>query len=70
MATYAKIQKYVKERFSYSVKTCWIADMKEQCGIPVRKANNRTYSDKRENPCPDDKKPAIIEAFKHFGMLN
>jgi len=32
MATYKAIQNYIKDKYNCSIKTCWIADMKEQCG--------------------------------------
>lgn len=41
MATYKEIQGYVKETYGFSPKTCWIAHMKEVCGIPVKNAPNR-----------------------------
>lgn len=46
---YKKIIKYIKEKYGRSVKTCWIADMKERCGLPVKKApkqNRPEYSHK------------------------
>ena len=33
MATYKEIQAYVKEKYGFQPKTCWIAHMKEVCGI-------------------------------------
>ena len=36
MATYKEIQGYVKETYGFLPKTCWIAHMKELCGIPVK----------------------------------
>lgn len=69
MATYKEIQEYVREKNGFTVKTCWIADMKEQCSIPVKKAPNRKDEHSRMKPCPADKKEAIRDAFIHFGML-
>ena len=69
MASYSQIQNYIKEKYGFSVKTCWIAHMKEVCGLPVRMASNRYSPDRRTHPCPDDKQPAIRDAFYHFGML-
>ena len=69
MATYKEIQVYVKEQKGYSIKTCWIADMKKQVGMTMRKAPNRYDENFRTNPCPEDKKAAILDAFKHFGMI-
>lgn len=68
VATYKEIQNYVKQEFGFSIKTCWIADMKEKCGIPVRKAPNRIDSENRENQCPKSKEYAILDAFKYLGM--
>ena len=68
MATYKDIQEYVKRRYGYTVKTCWIAHVKEICGLPINNAANRiSYS--RTNPCPYDKVNSIMEAFKYFGMI-
>lgn len=69
MATYKEIQEYVKTNYGFIPKTCWIAHMKEEKGIPVKVAHNRYQTDKREKPCPNNKQTAIIEAFEYFGML-
>lgn len=63
MATYKEIQNYVKENYSYCVKTCWIGHMKELCGLTVRMAGNRYLPDSRTNPCPANKQNAIRDAF-------
>jgi len=68
MSTYLKIQAYVKARYGFEPKTCWIADAKEKCGIPVREAWNRQPG-RRKHPCPENKLPAIKDAFEHFGLL-
>jgi hypothetical protein len=68
MATYEQIQNYVKNNYSYKLKTCWIAHVKELCGLPVRKAWNRKR-EQRIIPCPEDKIEDIKCAFRHFGMI-
>jgi len=68
MATYAEIQDYVKSKYRYTPKTCWIAHMKELTGQEVGRAPNRQGA-ARIHPCPEDKRPDIVEAFRHFGML-
>ena len=68
MATYNQIDQWVRKNFGYCVKTCWIADVKEICGLQVRKAPNR-LSRKRLNPCPVGKIRSIKAALKHFGMI-
>lgn len=69
MATYAEIQSYVKKKYGYTVKTCWIAHVKELNGLPVRQAPNRYSPYKRLHPCPSSKRDAIEDAMKHLGML-
>lgn len=69
MATYKEIQGYVKETYGFLPKTCWIAHMKELCGIPVKNAPNRISPSHREKTCPPEKMPYVKEAFRHFGMI-
>lgn len=69
MATYQEIQSYIKSKYNCSVKTCWIADMKEKSGIHTRFAPNRISRDERVSPCPEIHEGKILEAFKHFGMI-
>ena len=66
--TYAKIQEYVKRKYGFVPKSCWIADVKEKCGLTVRKAWSRK-TNVRKYPCPKDKFAAIKEALNHFGLL-
>jgi len=68
MNKYKEIQKYVKQKYGFIPKTCWIAHSKEICGITVRKAWNRR-GNVRKYSCPNDKLPAIKDALKHFGMI-
>ena len=68
MSTHIKIQDYVKEKYTESIKTCWIAHAKELSGIKVKKAPNRIL-DERKNPCPPDKLDIIQEALKHFKLI-
>jgi hypothetical protein len=68
MATYKQIQEWVKQQYGFIPKTCWIADAKNQAGIPMRKAPNRQGLDRVE-PCPPNKIAPIREALRHFGMI-
>jgi hypothetical protein len=70
MASYKVIQNWIRNEYGFVVKTCWIADIKEQCGLPMRKAPNRYDEDIRTNPCPTDKIESIKRAFKHFHMID
>lgn len=66
---YKKIIAYIKEKYHRTVKTCWIADMKGRCGVPVRLACNRINPDIRTNPCPDEFVAMIKDAFRNFGLI-
>ncbi len=68
MATYMQIQGWVKRHYMFVPKTAWIAHVKELNGLPVERAWNR-QGPRRAKPCPENKRPAIEEAFRHFGML-
>jgi hypothetical protein len=69
MVTYKEIQEYVKKRYGHSIKTCWIAHMKELLGLPRRNAPNRISDNFRTNPCPKSEKVRIEAAFRHFGVI-
>jgi hypothetical protein len=68
MPTYKEIQSWVKQNYGFVPKTCWIAEMKEKEGLPVRKAPNRKDTE-RVYPCPAGKEDAIRAAFHHLGMI-
>ena len=68
MATYKEIQSFVKRRYGFNPKTCWIAHVKEEMGLPLKKAPNR-QREQRKYPCPEEKKSAIEEALRNFGMI-
>lgn len=70
MATYKQIIAFIREKYGYTVKTCWIAHMKELAGLEVKMAHNRYEPSVRTNPCPADKRDAILDAFRYFGMLS
>jgi len=69
MANYKQIQEYIRDTYGYLPKTCWIAHMKEVCGLHPRMAPNRYSISKRTNPCPADKQTDIRKAFVHFHMI-
>ena len=69
MATYKEIQNYINKKYGFTVKTCWIAHVKELTGLKPRIASNRISKNVRENPCPVDKINLIKDAFKHFNMI-
>lgn len=68
MATYKQILDWVKLKYGFVPKTCWIADVKQKSGLQVRIASNR-ISHRRVYPCPKDKGGSIKAALKHFNMV-
>ncbi len=68
MATYVQIQEWVKYNYAYIPATRWIAHVKSECGLPMRKAPNRKGVERVE-PCPPDKRESIRAALCHFGMI-
>jgi hypothetical protein len=68
MATYTQIQLFVAEKYGWIPETCWIADVKRKCGLPAKDAPNRK-SNESVKPCPPEKRRAIEEAFRYFGMI-
>jgi hypothetical protein len=68
VATYKEIAMWVRERYGYTPKTCWISDIKAQFGLTSGTAANRRGAD-RVNPCPRNKQSHIVEALRYFGMI-
>ena len=69
MATYREIQDDIKSKHGKSVKTCWIAHIKELNGLSPRPAVNRRSLHTRKHPCPEEMRPLIEGAMRRFGVL-
>ena len=70
-ATYDEIKKYVSEHNAgMKVSNLYISQVKRKCGIEVGKNYNLPKNeDSRQPQCPEDKESAIMEALKHFKMI-
>ena len=64
MATYRQVQAVTRLRYGFVPKTCWIAHVKEQLGLPMRKASNRQQGAPRKNPCPQAKRAVIVRVIR------
>ena len=64
-ATNLEIQKWVVRHYGFVPETGWIEHCKEAVGI----APPRTFVWTSTNSCPVERKLAIIQAFRHFGIL-
>jgi len=69
MSTYKQIQEFIKETYGYTAKSCWIAHMKEVCGLNPKMSSRRYSPNTRVHPCPESKQNDLKEAFKHFKMI-
>ena len=70
-ATYEEIKQYVAENNDgMKVSSLYIAQVKQKHGITRRENYNKSKSDTAKQPqCPKEKEEAIVEALKHFGMI-
>ena len=69
-ATYEQIQEWVQEKYGFHVTHLNIAKTKRKCGIIERQNYNLSKSENSRSPeTPKEKEAAIIEAFRHFGMI-
>jgi hypothetical protein len=69
MATHREIGVRVRTTSGRVPKTCYIADVKASFGLTSREAPNRLDPNSRAYPCPDDMKPHIVAALRHFRMI-
>jgi len=66
--TYGKIRAWRYARHGFSPRTGWIAHVKELSGLRLRPTHNRR-DPRRVDPCPPERRAAIEEALRHFGIL-
>ena len=69
-ATYPEIKAYVLEKFGLKVSSLYIAQIKEKCGLDKRENFNIGEGKSRPLICPPEKEQAIMDAFRHFGMID
>ncbi len=69
MATYVEIRKFVQRHHGFVPKIGWIEHVKVLRGLPMRRAPNRAGRGRRVEPCPPEKREAIEEALRHFGLI-
>lgn len=69
-ATYAQIKEYVWNKFGLKVPTLYIAQIKRKCGIELREHYNKSKKEKQIIPqCTPEKEEAIMDALRHFKMI-
>ena len=69
-ATYQKIKDYVQKHHNLKVSSLYIAQIKQKCGMIKRENYNQSKSETYVQPnCPIEKEKAIMDALRHFGMV-
>ena len=69
-ATYEKIKAYILEQTGLKVSSLYIAQIKKKCGLDVGENYNLSKSENARQPqYTPEKEEAIMQAFKHFGMI-
>lgn len=68
MVGYRNILRSVKELYGESVRTCWVAEVKELNDLPVGQVGD-LGAEVRMNPCPERVRPMIEDAMRRLGML-
>lgn len=69
-ATYEEIKAYILEQYGINVSTLYISQIKAKYGIIERENYNKGKQKSAVPQCPKEKERAIVEAFKHFGMID
>ena len=69
-ATYEQIKAYVLEQTGLKVSSLYIAQIKKKCGLDVGENLNPAKSENARQPqCTPEKEDAIMQAFRHFGII-
>ena len=69
-ATYEQIKTYVLEQTGLKVSSLYIAQIKKKCGLDVGENFNPAKSENARQPqCTPEKEDAIMQAFRHFGII-
>ena len=69
-ATYEQIKTYVLEQTGLKVSSLYIAQIKKKCGLDVGENFNLAKSENARQPqCTPEKEDAIMQAFRHFGII-
>ena len=69
-ASYEQIKAYVLEHTGLKVSSLYISQIKRKCGLDVGQNYNLSKKyDAKVPQCPPEKEAAIIEALRHFGMV-
>jgi site-specific DNA recombinase len=70
-ATYTELKSYILEKYGVKVSSLYIAQIKRKYGIEVGENYNKPADANARVPkCPKAKEEIIVDALKHFRMLD
>lgn len=69
--TYKQIQEYVLKTHGLKVSSLYIANLKDELGLDKQFSYEEAEMSAEKRPkCPPEKREAILDAFRHFGMID
>ena len=69
--TYKQIQEYVLKNHGLKVSSLYIANLKDELGLDKQFSYEEAEMSAEKRPkCPPEKREAILDAFRHFGMID
>ena len=69
MVTYREVQLRVREQDGFIPEIDWIANVVSEHGITTRRAVGRLNEEAHSRPCPPEKRAAVTDALRHFGVI-
>ena len=68
--TYKQIQEYVLKNHGLKVSSLYIANLKDELGLDKQFSYEEAEMSAEKRPkCPPEKREAILDAFRHFGLM-
>lgn len=69
--TYKQIKEYVLKTHGLKVSSLYIANLKDELGLDKQFSYEEAEMSAEKRPkCPPEKREAILDAFRHFGMID
>lgn len=64
------IKQYIEEKYGFKVHSAYIGQVREKLGIREHENYNISHTSPRKPTiCPEEKEAAIMDALKHFGLI-
>ena len=64
------IKQYIEEKYGFKVHSAYIGQIREKLGIHQHENYHDSHTSPRKScVCPQEKEAAIVDALKHFGLI-